>query len=327
MITLPSKRKNEIAKLPKEFWADIAKNEFSIESDSNSVVRYFVEKIAEKIGVDDKIVNDKNLKYEVYVGLLNYFSKKMISKEAKLDVTNNPTNTSENSVVSDVISEESDVSKQDGKESASSNPELDSDISKSMDENIEALIPETNTATTENESIPETGNNEYSTLDELKAECQRLNIGYQDSDNEEQLMKLLFTVSVIHGTSLNVRIKDFTNELNGAKSAPTNQSALRSSVHSNLTQNPSSKENQSDYRQVKIDNETMMKQLESNISRVVRGHFRKVTKSELMDICIREKLPFSWEVIEEDGKKAHIMFSDSNGNKQRVPNDGSFDID
>lgn len=324
MITLPSKRKNEIAKLPKEFWADIAKNEFSIESESNSVVRYFVEKIAEKIGVNDKIVNDKNLKYEVYMGLLNYFSKKMISQEAKLDISENPTHKSENSVVSDVISEESDVSKQDGKESASSNPELDSDISKSMDENIETLIPEKDTTTTENESEPEIGNNEYSTFDELKAECQRLGVGYQDSDNEEQLMKMLYTAQLLHGTTLNVRVKDYSNLLQKAVESNVNSTST-ATIQSGNSFNPIN-QSTGDFRQIKIDNVTHMKQLEKSISDVIFKHFRLMTFDEVNNFCIREKMPFSHELIKESENSVYIVLKDSNNNTQRIPETGFFNI-
>lgn len=50
--------------MKKEDWKNLAV-QYGIGFDDGSTVRYFVEKIAEKIGVDDKIVNTNDLKKEV----------------------------------------------------------------------------------------------------------------------------------------------------------------------------------------------------------------------------------------------------------------------
>jgi hypothetical protein len=50
--------------IKKTEWQELA-NKFGIKYEDNSVVRYLVEKIAEKIGVDDKIVSDNELKKQV----------------------------------------------------------------------------------------------------------------------------------------------------------------------------------------------------------------------------------------------------------------------
>jgi hypothetical protein len=50
--------------IKKSEWKEIA-NQFGIQYEENSGVRYLVEKIAEKIGVDDKIVSDNDLKKQV----------------------------------------------------------------------------------------------------------------------------------------------------------------------------------------------------------------------------------------------------------------------
>ena len=50
--------------IKKSEWQEIA-TKFDILWTEDSVVRYLVEKIAEKIGVDDKIVNDNELKKQV----------------------------------------------------------------------------------------------------------------------------------------------------------------------------------------------------------------------------------------------------------------------
>ena len=50
--------------IKKSEWQELA-NQFGINYEDGSVVRYLVEKIAEKIGVDDKIVSDNELKKQV----------------------------------------------------------------------------------------------------------------------------------------------------------------------------------------------------------------------------------------------------------------------
>jgi hypothetical protein len=50
--------------IKKTEWQELAKS-FGISYEENSVVRYLVEKIAEKVGVDDKIVSDNELKKQV----------------------------------------------------------------------------------------------------------------------------------------------------------------------------------------------------------------------------------------------------------------------
>lgn len=50
--------------IKKSEWQELARL-FNVEFDENSVVRYLVEKIAEKLGIDDKIVNDNELKRQV----------------------------------------------------------------------------------------------------------------------------------------------------------------------------------------------------------------------------------------------------------------------
>ena len=55
---------NNVKNLKKSDWQEIAKS-FSIEFKNANEIRYLVEKIAEKIGVDDKIVNLDDLKKAV----------------------------------------------------------------------------------------------------------------------------------------------------------------------------------------------------------------------------------------------------------------------
>ena len=50
--------------IKKTEWQELA-SQFGIKYEESSVVRYLVEKIAEKIGVDDKIVSDNELKKQV----------------------------------------------------------------------------------------------------------------------------------------------------------------------------------------------------------------------------------------------------------------------
>jgi len=70
--------------IKKSEWQQIAA-QFGIKYEENSVVRYLVEKIAEKIGVDDKIVSDNELKKKV-VDKINFDYEFVPIEEAIEDV-------------------------------------------------------------------------------------------------------------------------------------------------------------------------------------------------------------------------------------------------
>jgi len=68
---------NKVKNLKKKDWQDIAKS-YKIKFEPKNGVRYLVEKIAEKIKVDDKIVKLDDLKQEVHDTLVK---KKVVDKE------------------------------------------------------------------------------------------------------------------------------------------------------------------------------------------------------------------------------------------------------
>jgi hypothetical protein len=75
--------------IKKTEWQELA-NKFGIKYEENSVVRYLVEKIAEKIGVDDKIVSDNELKKQV-VDKINSDSEVAPVEEVKKETTKKAT--------------------------------------------------------------------------------------------------------------------------------------------------------------------------------------------------------------------------------------------
>lgn len=74
--------------IKKTEWQEIAKS-FGITYEENSVVRYLVEKIAEKIGVDDKIVSDNELKKQV-IEKLNSDIQQVPVQEVPVEKTAKP---------------------------------------------------------------------------------------------------------------------------------------------------------------------------------------------------------------------------------------------
>ena len=70
---------NNYKTINKTEWQELA-TKHGIEWNKNSVVRYLVEKIAEKIGVDDKIVSDDELKKQV-IEKINIESNTVTMKE------------------------------------------------------------------------------------------------------------------------------------------------------------------------------------------------------------------------------------------------------
>jgi hypothetical protein len=75
--------------IKKTEWQELA-TKFGIKYEENSVVRYLVEKIAEKIGVDDKIVSDNELKKQV-VDKINSDSEVAPVEEAPVEKTKKTT--------------------------------------------------------------------------------------------------------------------------------------------------------------------------------------------------------------------------------------------
>lgn len=69
--------------IKKSEWQDLATH-FGIQWESNSVVRYLVEKIAEIIGVDDRTVNDNELKKKVVEILKSEYSDISINSNEEL---------------------------------------------------------------------------------------------------------------------------------------------------------------------------------------------------------------------------------------------------
>jgi hypothetical protein len=74
--------------IKKSEWQEIATS-FGITYEGNSVVRYLVEKIAEKIGVNDKIVSDNDLKKQV-IEKINSESEVVPVEETNESKTNEP---------------------------------------------------------------------------------------------------------------------------------------------------------------------------------------------------------------------------------------------
>jgi hypothetical protein len=90
--------------IKKNEWQEIAA-QFGIKYEENSVVRYLVEKIAEKIGVDDKIVSDNELKKQVVDKINADFEVVPVEKVKQKNTKKEPVKTKVNAKKEKVVEE------------------------------------------------------------------------------------------------------------------------------------------------------------------------------------------------------------------------------
>jgi hypothetical protein len=90
--------------IKKNEWQEIAA-QFGIKYEENSVVRYLVEKIAEKIGVDDKIVSDNELKKQVVDKINADFEVVPVEKVKQKNTKKEPVKTKVNAKNEKVVEE------------------------------------------------------------------------------------------------------------------------------------------------------------------------------------------------------------------------------
>ena len=152
--------------IKKSEWQEIATS-FGITYEGNSVVRYLVEKIAEKVGVDDKIVSDNDLKKQVI--------EKINSESEIVSV--------EETVESEVVS----IEEKTESEVVSVEEKTESEIVP-VEETIESITTE---PIIEKVEVPVI---ELSRLEQLRKECESYGIAWAENHSEANLEQVLNSV-------------------------------------------------------------------------------------------------------------------------------------
>lgn len=289
--------------MKKSDWQKVAKD-FGIEFEETSVVRYLVEKIAEKVGVDDKIVSDNELKKQVAEKINN--NDMPIKKEnAKKETVKKP------------------VSKKTSKKS----------VTKKESNKVKSeTISESETV----DSSDEIGNEEpaLTRIEQLRIECECYGVAWTDKFTEENLEQVLNGVKnagvlpikpvpTFSKTKENSETSDLnTNqdfEINSSNANEVATAVANAPVNPAFNPLASVKEEtpvNGGYQSTNVYLNTY-----SNIYlNAIRGHWRLMNISEINEMINRDKQTFQYQINHhpQQSNKIEILLIQGS-DKVRVP--------
>jgi len=296
---------NNYKTINKTEWQELA-TKHGIEWNKNSVVRYLVEKIAEKIGVDDKIVSDDELKKQVIVKI-NIDShigtmKEIVKKTAKKEVTKKEVTKKE--VAKKVVK---------AKSSASPKKEIAKEVV------VETPVVEKPPLTR---------------LEELRLECESYGVSWSEIHSEVNLEQVLNGVksagvqpiSQVQTSITPVQTTINTNEAFEINSSNANQVAqsVSNAPQGNPAFNPllglvasetpvnggygSSNSYLDTYRGIYLN--------------AIRGHWRVLSVAEINEMILRDNQTFTHQINfnpQQQNKVEIILIQDTH--KVRIPSD------
>jgi hypothetical protein len=171
--------------IKKSEWQVIANN-FGINYEENSVVRYLVEKIAEKIGVDDKIVSDNELKKQVIDKINADFEIVPVDEVVAENVTTENITSEKPKKTTSKKTTTKKVTKP--KEPVIAKVESKKEVEKVTEEVVVKEEPKTEVVV---EEIPVS---QLSRIEQLRLECESYGIAWTDKHTEQNLEQVLVGV-------------------------------------------------------------------------------------------------------------------------------------
>jgi len=289
--------------IKKSEWQEIA-TQFGIEWNNDSVVRYLVEKIAEKIGVDDKIVNDNELKKQV-VEKIN----------------------SDYEVVPVVVEAEKEIEKP---KKASKTKSTTKKVSKPK----EPVIAKVETTKVE-EKVEEAP--QLSRLEQLRLECQSYGIAWTDKHSEQNLEQVLNGVKGAGVQPLNPvasPVVETTPTINTQQpfeitSGNVQQVTEAISTMRNTAFNPLAQ-----IQQEPVVNggyatsNSYLKTYQDIYLNAIRGHWRVLSINEIHEMINRDSQSFNYEIKlhPQQQNKAEIILTQGS-ESARIPSNPSDWID
>jgi len=299
--------------IKKTQWQEIATH-YGVVFEQDNVVRYLVEKIAEKIGVDDKIDSDRELKRKV-VEKINFDSESydIEAKEKEIHIVE-PIN--EESVVEEPVVDE---------------PIVDEPI---VEEPVveEPVVEET----VVDEPVVEEPTIELSRLEQLRLECESYGVAWAENHTETNLEQVLNGVK-----SAGVQpIKDVPTF-----SAPvekeldvTKEFEINSDNVDDVSQlievkkindpafNPFSVESKPIINGGYNNSNTYLDTFKNIYLNAIKNHWRVLSYSEINEMIIRDKNTFTFEINfhHSQSNKIEIILKQDN-NAVRIPSEDSND--
>lgn len=290
--------------IKKTEWQELA-SQFGIKYEESSVVRYLVEKIAEKIGVDDKIVSDNELKKQV-VDKINSDYQVIPVEEVKAEPTKKAT-TKKTPVKKDVKPKSPVIAKVESKKE------------------VVAEIPVV-------EEIPVA---ELSRLEQLRLECESYGIAWSEIHTEQNLEQVLNGVkgagvqpikemptTTITTTSVNTNAPFEINSSNATEVAQAVANAPQGNPAFNPFAVPPAPVKNGGY----VSSNSYLDTYKNIYVNAIRGHWRVLSISEINEMIMRDVQTFKYEINihPQQQNKAEIILTEGN-HSVRIPSDNTND--
>ena len=300
----------KVKNIKKVEWQQMATSH-GIEFNSKNEVRYLVEKIAEKIGVDDKIVKLDDLKQAV--------CDKLWANETP--VTNNEVIETK-TIATEVV----DTPNVDAELFHYRNEAKRLGVIHSHEQTLNDLIQLLDYHCLQNPPVTytkfegvSTQNTPVDRLEELRAECTRYGLGYAPFHRAEDLEQLLNAVRGI--------VQPISNDSSFELNADNIEQVIASTPNAPApaVQNTNTISGVNAVAFVPTANSELDK-YRTLFTQTIRGHFRLMSIPEIKDMIERDNYPFSYLIntSPQQNNLIEIIFT-SGGNSVRLPSEDRND--
>jgi hypothetical protein len=292
--------------LKKADWQEIAK-QFDIPFEDWSVVRYLVEKVAEKLGIDDKIVSDNELKKQVFDKLKSDYELVPLDDNSEIKDESDSESQEDLEKNNDVKTEESDEE-----------IKKESDEEEFLTEKIE-----------EEEEKPV----QLSRLEQLRLECESYGVAWSEIHTEQNLEQVLNGVKsagvlpikdVATATSDSNHVLN-TNaefEINSDNANEIQNSVINAPINNgfNPAFNPLSAPTEPPVNGGYKSSNAYLNTYAGIYLNAIRNHFRLLTINEINEMINRDKQTFSHHINTNPQQSNKIeIFLVQGSDKVRIP--------
>jgi hypothetical protein len=326
--------------IKKTQWQEIAKH-YGVVFEEDSVVRYLVEKIAEKIGVDEKIVSDRELKRKVVEKInLDYEASEKVSSEKEtwiVEPINEAEKIDEEPIVEEPISEEPVVEETVVEEPVVEEPVVEEPVVEEpvveepvVEEPIaEEPIAEEPVA---EEPVVEEPKVELSRLEQLRLECESYGVAWAENHTETNLEQVLNGVK-----SAGVQpIKDVPTfsapiekeldvtqefEINSDNVDDVSQ-LIQVNQRNNPAFNPFAVESKPIVNGGYNNSNTYLDTFKNIYLNAIKNHWRVLSYNEINEMISRDKNTFTFQINfhQSQSNKVEIILKQDN-NSVRIPSE------
>jgi hypothetical protein len=303
--------------IKKSQWQEIATH-FGVVYQEDSVVRYLVEKIAEKIGVDDKIVSDRELKRKV-VEKINSLEE-VVTQEAIIEepVTQEPV--TQEPVTEEPIAEEPVTEEPIAEEPVTEEPIAEEPV-------VEEPIAEEPVA----EELPQ-----LTRMEQLRLECESYGVAWAENHTEANLEQVLNGVKsagvqpikdVPTFSALIEKELDVTQAFEiTSENVDEVSSLIDVSKLNNPAYNPLAVEQKPIVNGGYNNSNTYLDIFKNMYLNAIKSHWRVLSYNEISEMILRDKQTFTFEINfhPSQSNKVEIILKQDN-NSVRIPSSDTND--